>query len=204
MFIGMGLLLIAAAFCLTAYNFWDSARAGKASDKVLSRLSAAVEENKKANEYNSPDDEPENAVVPEYILNPKMEMPAVEIDRERYIGMLTLKSQNKVFPVFDEWNYDNLKTAPCRYSGTAYQNNLVICAHNYTVHFGTIGNLKYGDEILFTDCDGNTFSYEVVECEELGSTSVDKMTSGEWDLTLFTCTLSGRSRVTVRCQRKKQ
>ena len=30
-------------------------------------------------------------------------------------------------------------------------------------------------------------------------TSVQEMTDGDWDLTLFTCTVGGKSRVTVRC-----
>jgi len=36
--------------------------------------------------------------------------------------------------------------------------------------------------------------------EVLLPTAVEEMTAGEWDLTLFTCTLGGRSRVTVRCE----
>ncbi len=29
---------------------------------------------------------------------------------------------------------------------------------------------------------------------------VEEMITGDWDLTLFTCTLGGQTRVTVRCQ----
>ena len=35
--------------------------------------------------------------------------------------------------------------------------------------------------------------------ETLEATAVADMVSEEWDLTLFTCDLSGESRVTVRC-----
>ena len=37
--------------------------------------------------------------------------------------------------------------------------------------------------------------------ETLESTAVEDMVSEEWDLTLFTCDLSGESRITVRCLR---
>ena len=47
--------------------------------------------------------------------------------------------------------------------------------------------------------DGNLFTYEMAERETLMPTSVEEMTSGDWDLTLFTCTVGGQSRVTVRC-----
>lgn len=33
-----------------------------------------------------------------------------------------------------------------------------------------------------------------------GYVDVDKMTSGGWSLTLFTCTVGGQSRIAVRCE----
>jgi sortase A len=47
--------------------------------------------------------------------------------------------------------------------------------------------------------DGNTTAYEVVGKDVLDPTAVEVMTSGEYDLTLFTCTYGGASRVTVYC-----
>ena len=41
------------------------------------------------------------------------------------------------------------------------------------------------------------------EIERLRPTAVKEMTSGDWDLTLFTCTVGGQSRVTVRCEKLK-
>jgi sortase A len=35
--------------------------------------------------------------------------------------------------------------------------------------------------------------------EILSPFAVEEMTSGDWDMTLFTCTVGGQSRVTVRC-----
>jgi len=37
--------------------------------------------------------------------------------------------------------------------------------------------------------------------ETLMPTDIKEMTSGEFDLTLFTCTVGGQYRVTVRCDR---
>ena len=41
--------------------------------------------------------------------------------------------------------------------------------------------------------------YKVDNVETLRSTQVEDMTSGDWDMTLFTCTPGGKSRLTVRC-----
>ena len=78
-------------------------------------------------------------------------------------------------------------------------NNMVIAAHDYYSHFGRLKSMSQGDEVIFTDMDGNVFRYEVAALETLSSTAVEEMTSGDWDLTLFTCTVGGQSRVTVRC-----
>ena len=104
-------------------------------------------------------------------------------------------------PVMSEWSYPNLKLAPCRYSGSAYTGNFTIAGHNYSTHFGPIGGLNAGDSITFTDMQGNRFSYEVQVVETLEATAVEDMVGEEWDLTLFTCDLSGESRITVRCLR---
>ena len=42
--------------------------------------------------------------------------------------------------------------------------------------------------------------YEVSRVEQLERTAIEEMESGDWDLTLFTCTVGGAARVTVRCQ----
>ena len=66
------------------------------------------------------------------------------------------------------------------------------------VGYLTSYTLKAGDTITFTDVDGNVFTYQMVERETLLPASIEEMESGDWDLTLFTCTVGGKSRVTVR------
>ena len=63
-------------------------------------------------------------------------------------------------------------------------------------------DLSLGAEILFTDVSGATTRYTVAELEILQPTAVEEMTSGDYDLTLFTCTYGGATRFTVRCLRK--
>lgn len=77
----------------------------------------------------------------------------------------------------------------------------MIAAHNYAQHFGRLSRLTEGDEVRFTDMDGNSFAYTVAGLEQLDPRQVKDMLSGGWDLSLFTCTLSGQSRLTVRCVR---
>lgn len=147
--------------------------------------------------------EPEGPVpeYPDYLLNPEMDMPELKVDGRQYIGVLKIPSLKLQLPIMGEWSYPKLRTAPCRYVGSVYQNNMVICGHNYDRHFGRLKTLKIGAEVDFTDAEGNVFRYKVVELETLKPYAVNQMKSGDWDLTLFTCTIGGRTRVTVRCER---
>ena len=199
LWIAMGLLLIAVALILLSYNLYDELRAGQAARQVLNQLSASAPEaitDPAADEEPSVRDEP--AVIPDYVLCPDMAMPVETINGTDFIGVLRIPALELELPIISAWNDSNLKTAPCRYSGSAYLNNLIICGHNYTSHFGTLKHLSEGDIAVFTDMDGNAFTYKMVERETLLPTSMDAMESGDWDLMLFTCTLGGQSRLTIR------
>ncbi len=194
----LGLLLIAAALFLTLYNFWDGARAEKSVRQASGRLEALIPPPPEPQPEDTP---PEEIMYPDYILNPEMDMPEKEVDGVAYIGSLSIPSLELELPVISQWSYPNLKIAPCRYTGSAYLDDLVIAAHNYESHFGRLKELSQGDEVVFTDMAGNVFRYEVAELETLAPTAIEEMTAGEYDLTLFTCTIGGKSRVTVRCDK---
>ena len=181
-----GLLLIAAALFLTGYNLFDQMRAQRSAAQAAAQLTEQLPQTSQTD-------------VPDYLLTPEMEMPVETIDGVDYVGVLRIPSLALELPVISQWSYPLLKIAPCRYSGSAYQNNLVLCAHNYTSHFGNLKNLHIGDAVTFTDMDGNLFAYQVAELETLPPQATEEMESGDWDLTLFTCTVGGQSRVTVRC-----
>mgnify|MGYP000053977089 FL=1 len=193
-----GLLLFAAALALSAYNFWDGYRAEQSREKLLEEYR---DKNQDISDKGEQADESDGQ-IPDYQLNPEMEMPEItleELDGAACIGVLEIPAIDLKLPVLSEWSYPLLKKAPCRYSGSAYLDNLVIAAHNYRTHFGKLKELEMGDEVIFTDAAGNRFEYKVAVVEALTPQSVEDMTSGEWALSLFTCTLDGKNRVTVRC-----
>ncbi len=78
---------------------------------------------------------------------------------------------------------------------------MVVMAHNYDRHFGRISSLNIGDPVQFVDAKGNIFRYIVAKHETLEPGAVKPMTNNDYDLTLFTCTYGGASRVTVRLER---
>ena len=178
-----GLILIVLALLLVFYNMNDDIRAGKSVKKTI----------EKVHELNI---EPSGI---DYKVCPDMDMPVVNIDGVDYCGTLYIPSYDLELPVINDWSYPNLRIAPCRYKGSAYTKDLIIAAHNYKTHFGNLSHLVEGDEIIFTDMDENKFTYRVLEVEFISGSDVPYMEDGDWDLTLFTCNLSGRQRITVRC-----
>ena len=202
--ITVGLLLIAAALFLASYNLYDELRAEQSARQAVTQLDAYLpaEAALEAPSDSAGDQEPlvsdERTVIPDYVLSPNMEMPVETINGIDFIGVLRIPALELELPIISEWNYPNLKSAPCRYSGSAYLNNLILCGHNYASHFGSLKTLSEGDIATFTDIDGNVFIYKMVERETLNPTDIEGMESGNWDLTLFTCTVGGQSRVTIR------
>lgn len=213
-FICLGCVLIALALGLTAYNFWDDRRAEQSVSGIMEAIDARLQNNYTAPPQSStpgvsltPGDDgsstpetDEGEELPDYVKNPDKAMPAVEIDGIRYVGTVDIPTIALRLPITETWDNKKMKKAPCRYSGSAYLGNMVICGHNYKSHFGRLKNLKVGDKLTFTDMDGNVFSYEVAETEVLAPTAVEEMKGGGWALTLFTCTASGKTRLAIRCR----
>ncbi len=217
--ITLGLLLIAAAALLAAYNLYDGRRAGLAAEKALRQLeemmpAPGMDKTPGGSSETSADDLPgsspsepdraEEIELPDYVLNPEMELPVKEIDGIGYVGIVRIPALELELPVISEWSYPHLRVAPCRYEGSPYLDHLVIAGHNYESHFGSLKTLCPGDIVTFTDMDGNEFRYEIVVMETLLPVDVEEMTSDEYDLTLFTCTVSWAERVTVRCERIRE
>jgi sortase A len=182
-FIIMGLLAIDAALFLTFYNFYEDYHSGKVADVVLAQM------------------ESDDGVKEPVETDIDSDMAVEQIGDYDYIGKLTISSLGLELPVISEWSYKALKTAPCRYVGSPYTDGFIIAAHNYSTHFGRLRELSVGDLVYFTDLEGNTFAYKVAQMEILDTHDVEEMVSGDWPLTLFTCTIGGASRVTIRCDR---
>ena len=154
----------------------------------------------------TPSPEPTPTPVPAptgklYERVPGMEMPGEKVNGHEYIGTLSIPSLGLKVPVQRNWSYENLSVSPCRYSGSAYADNLTIIAHTY--HFGKLSSLALDATITFTDMENNVFRYVVREKNTISPNDANEIAHSGYDLTLVTCTLSGTKRVAVYCERVK-
>lgn len=185
-----GLLMLSAALFLVLYNHSLNESARESVAEAVAAMEFAVPQRKQI--------QPQ---IPETIPRAIREMPEIAINGQNYIGTLEIPSLDLTLGIISQWNEQRLQIAPCRYTGSIYTDDLVIAAHNYPAHFGKLKELQSGETVLFTDAEGVTNAYTVAAMEILMPENVEEMTDGTWDLTLFTCTYGGESRMAVRCSR---
>ena len=184
----VGAVLITSALLLLLYNRYQDAQAGTFVIKGCMAIAAALLAKVQA-----------ALDVHRGDLDP--ELPVVELDGYEYVGYVEIPALEVELPVLADWDYDRLKIAPCRQFGSSRTDDLVIAAHNYQTHFGRLKELKEGDTVRFTDMEGIVNTYAVSKCVTLQPTEVDAVQNSGYDLVLYTCTLGGRTRVTVFCDR---
>ena len=180
----IGALLIAGALSLFIYNLAEADRAEKFSIQAVSQLKSVISDNEN---QNAP------SVFEPGTTTEQRSRAELEIDGYSYIGYLSIPSQSLELPVISQWDYDKLQVAPCRYSGSISEKNLVLIAHNYSSHFGNL------DQVRFTDAEGVATYYRVVSIDVVPPASAEEVTAGNSDLALVTCTYSGKTRLVVYC-----
>ncbi|XME01266.1 sortase [Lachnospiraceae bacterium C1.1] len=178
-FIVLGIFCVLAAAALIWHNIKENREAGEASAAALDGVLAQI---------------------PSEVLKDRGDMPMVDVDGRTFVGILEIPSLGLTLPVQSEWSKENARVSICRYKGAVSTNDLILAGHNYQEHLGTLKNINTGAEMIFTDMNGRSYYYEVTYMETLGSGDVDAMDEGDWDLTVFTCTIGGASRVTVRSE----
>ena len=175
----LGVICLLGAVGFVAYNQWEEKNASKNTQSLLEQIKNEINQDTTQN-------------------NDLLETELTEM--QTMIGILSIPVLDLELPVQADWSYAKLKNAPCLYYGSCREKDFVIAAHNYEAHFGRLSELKEGDDIIFTDVNGTVYSYEVVLLETLQKDATKEMIESGFDLSLYTCTPGGGSRVTVHCK----
>ena len=210
--IAAGIVCVFASLSLFVYNTSESLRAKRFSEEIVADLqnisyydTSHVDTDKDKNTCDiaggNSEKSHDNKSDEKFAAVPQDAFKSVIIGSYEFIGYISVPSLGLDLPVISQWSYENLNLSPCRYSGSPLTDDLVIAAHNYSSHFGSISSLNIGDTVSFTDVEGIKTDYRAVLIDTLSPTDVKEMTAGQYDLTLFTCTYTGQARVTVRLNR---
>lgn len=185
-FIILGVCMLAGAVGMEVHYAWEEHQAGRETEKAYEELQTVIDILRM-----------EESATPAEPVSDEAE--AEPLDASRYLGILRIPEFDLNLPVQWEWSYPALRLTPCRFTGSVQTGDLVICAHNYSSHFGNLRNLSYGAAVTLEDMDGTVHRYRVESVEIIGPRDAGQLLDGNWPLTLFTCTYGGENRVVVRC-----
>lgn len=209
LFCVIGILLILSAVGLVVYNTVEDQKAGAYAENTIEQMKKEVPAlaKKETEEQTGEAAESEEIADELYKIYPEKEMPVSLINGEYYIGILEIPGLGLTLPVNETWDSERFEKSPCRYSGSVYQDNMVIGGHAYRRFFRNINTLPVGSPFIFTDMEGNEFHYTLYSTEVVDPTEVEyalaQEESNPWDMTLFTCTPSTRTRYLFRLVREK-
>lgn len=182
----LGILCLLAAGGWVVYNILEAKSAENAANVLLQDVHEQI----------AMTEEPAQIAPEEPIMQ---QMLTTQVSGYDCIGILSIPALELELPVLTDWTYEKLKVAPCVYYGSYYEKNFVIAAHNYEGHFKKLSQLQAGDLLSLTDVSGHKRVYEVVLLETLPGDATEEMITADFDLSLYTCTPGGGSRITVRC-----
>jgi sortase A len=201
----LGLFLLIGAGVWGVWNIVFEEQGAALAEEATEKLQQVITLEQSSETANQSADTVDAAESPAESTEPPVveipQMKTVDIDGYTYIGVVSVPALGIELPVMSEWSYPLLKRSACRFAGSYLDDTLVIAGHSTRKHFRPLRQAQVGDSVVFTDVLGNAIPYQVVAIESLGPKDGEKLVSGDWDLTLFTCSPGGERRVTVRCNR---
>lgn len=144
------------------------------------------------------------------ILNKNMELSQMYnvekqiLEKNAYLGKIIIEKINIEYPVFNDFNEELLKIAPCKFYGVnlGENGNICIAGHNYNNNrfFGRLGELKLKDEIKIIDLNKKEYIYTVFDIFETEETNVNSVIRKrkQQELTLLTCNNSNKKRIIIK------
>ena len=135
-------LLVCAILTLVLWN-WNISHSEKQSASYVSTLQALLPAPRDA--------------IPE----PRRDntMAVLPIDGTDFVGILEMPRYGLALPVGADWG--NTYQFPCRFSGSIYDGSLQVGATTQKGQFDFYRELSVGDRILYTDMEGNRYTYEI-------------------------------------------
>lgn len=180
----LGVLLVLCGLVVMLYLHFTSSNAELEATQILTKLKEVLP--------------PESIGAPgEYSSDM---MPALSVDERDIIALLTIPSSSTELAVAGDWDSSKLISLPQRFSGSCYNNSLIIGGYDREEQLGCLKELDIGYEVFVTDMTGAKFSYRVTKIERKKSVENEVLTDTESHLTLFTCDSQTSDYIIVRCE----
>lgn len=113
------------------------------------------------------------------------QMPVMEIEEQDFIGIIEIPNYEKELPIYASWDKRKLTYYPCRFSGTTYNNSLIVGGKSNEGQFDFMKTISLYDYVYVTDFYGCRFSYSVTDIQITDDVSAENLNSYDADLLLF-------------------
>ena len=177
--LGLALVLLSAA-ALLGSEFY-SMRNEKTAENLADRLQTVIP----ALREGDPQDYSDPA------------MPVLQLDGQDFCGLIRGPSFGVSLPLGSSWDSSIVMRYPCRFSGSAYDNSLIVGGS--ADQFAFCGRLDLGETITVTDMTGARFSYQVTRIDRRPHADSSTLLQTDSDLTLFVRDDSTLDYIIVRC-----
>ena len=126
-------------------------------------------------------------------------MPVLELDGTDWCGILEVPAYGLTLPIHGSWDKSAVTSYPCRFWGSVYDGSMILGGSDQNGQFAFCSQTNPGDYISITDMLGNEFRYQVARVDRSDSADFEKLSAGEYPLTLFTRSTFGLEYIIVRC-----
>ena len=127
-------------------------------------------------------------------------MPTLSIDETDFVGILEMPRHESALPVCTTW--ENISKYPCRFDGSIYDSTLQIGGTSQKGQYDFYRDISVGDPVIFTDMEGNSFSYEVTDLYYAKSADKTALKHKDSSLTLFIKNIYAFEYIIVYCNHK--
>lgn len=133
------------------------------------------------------------------MLNYDSQMPVYEIENVDFVGLLEIPQYQVSLPVAAGWDEEYISTYPGRFSGSAYDNTLVVGGSGREGQLEVLSQLNQGDEIVFVDVTGTEFRYEAEQIDRAKELSAEDLYNPDYEFTIFARDMQSRDYIIIRC-----
>ena len=186
LFFVIGGLLVAGSLALLAYSSVHSAQAQKHNAEVVAQITTILPDRI-------------DGVMDNYS---NMEMPAMQIAGEDYIGLLEIPAFGLTLPIGSSWDAGKVTSYPCRFWGTVYDGSLVVGGADQAGQLDCLDQIWDGSVVTVTDMTGSVFRYVVSRVERSKSAQAEVLLDDTADLSLFVRDAYNLEYIIVRCMTK--
>lgn len=179
----LGFLLILGSLGLLLFSRFQSQQGQLHAQEMVRQIRAVL-----------PDS---GAGLPGSYSDPRM--PVLQVEGQDVACLLEVPAYGLTLPVAASWDSKLTASIPCRFYGSVYDGTMIIGGSDQPGQFDFFTRLDPGDRFRVTDMLGAEFSYTVQRIDRSKTADYEKLSQGDFPLTLFVRSTYSMEYILVRC-----